>query len=106
MNKKIKLLEKLDIELQAFKENLMKYTKEEIMFRSYEIAIKNEMRDMFEDRDLDSEELDTLLQGDNILDSCFNEWIHEDSNLQEMFEYTLDRTIEDYKYLSKKDKER
>ena len=80
----------------------MKGTKEEIIYRSYESAIKEEMKDMFEFRELEDEELDSLLQGDNILETCYNEWLHEDSNLQELFEFTLERTIADYKYIHRK----
>lgn len=95
------LQEKLEQEIKELVQKLLKLEPKMILDRAYEYVSKIHIKDEILDRNLDSEEMKALLKTDNVLQICFDSWLEEDSSLCEMYETsiedTLDELVEDYK---------
>lgn len=109
-NLKQKLDEKIDNEFANFIEELKKFSPNTIIDKAYEIISKEEMIYKIKDKEYSISELKALLNSDNILDKCYDEWLKRDGNFNEVLEYTvndrIDLIIRNYKEKNKKQMER
>lgn len=96
-----KLQEKLEQEIKDLEEELLQLEPKTILDRAYEYVSKIQIKDEILDRDLDYEEKNAIMKADNVLQSCYESWLDEDSSLSEMYEFSIDEAIEniveDYK---------
>lgn len=93
-NLKRKFEEKVNKELEDFKENLLQYDPKIIIDRAYELVSKQEMVYKIIDRDYTTSELKYLLKTNGILDECYDEWLESDGNFNEILEYAVDDRME------------
>ena len=88
-----KLEEKVNKELQDFKENLVDSKPSAIIDKAYELVSKEEMTYKIMERDYTNAEIKALLKTNNILDQCYYEWLKSDGNFSEALEYTVDEKV-------------
>ena len=108
------LYEKLENELASYKKELESLTVKEIIDKSYETAIKEEVIYLFypESKEFDLDELKALKNEKNSLDTLYQGWMDCDMNICELVEDSARDTVEDLardfkeKQVKKKDKER
>lgn len=91
---KQKLNKKIEQEYNEYIEELKKCEAETILDRAYEKVSKEEMMYKIKDKDYSSIELKTLLEKDNILNECYDEWLKSDGNFNEVLEYAVNKRIE------------
>lgn len=89
------LQEKLEQEIKELEEELLQLEPKTILDRAYEYVSKIQIKDEILDRNLDYEERNAIMKADNVLQSCYDSWLDEDSSLSEMYEFSIDETIED-----------
>lgn len=98
---KEELIEKVEKELELFKQKLKKMTPKEIIESAYELTVKKEIISGFQEMYLDVEELKPLLKEDNILDKFYKDWENSDGRLGEQVYLTMPDSVEtvvaDYK---------
>lgn len=93
---KNKLIEKVERELEEFKDTLRGLSADEIMDNSYKLICIIEMKDyLIYDKELSKFELKTLLKREHILEQCYDNWLDSDANLREPLEFSVDDTIEE-----------
>lgn len=92
---KNKLIEKLEREINEFKDALRGLSADEIMDNSYKLTCITEIKDyLIYDKDYSRFELKTLLKNTNILEECYDDWLSCDGNLRETLEFSVDDTID------------
>ncbi len=101
-----KLQNKLNTELKNYKTELLKGSKNDILEHSYQTTIKEEIKNfIFEiSAHLNSNELQSLYNTKDILNSIYNDWINYDSPFStdlencifESVEHIKKRYLEDY----------
>ena len=92
---KNKLIEKLEREINEFKDTLRGLSADEIMDNSYKLTCITEIKDyLIYDKDYSRFELKTLLKNPNILEECYDDWLSCDGNLRETLEFSVDDTID------------
>lgn len=92
---KNKLIEKLQREINEFKDTLRGLSADEIMDNSYKLTCITEIKDyLIYDKDYSRFELKTLLKNPNILEECYDDWLSCDGNLRETLEFSVDDTID------------
>ena len=89
------LQEKLEQEIKELEKELLQLEPKTILDRAYEYVSKIQIKDEILDRNLDYEERNAIMKADNVLQSCYDSWLDEDSSLSEMYEFSIDETIED-----------
>lgn len=96
MEEIIQLLKiKLENEFSKYADNIIKnYTPEQILKKSYETTVKEQLKDEITNRDLSKEQIRALLKTDNLLDEFYNDWLDEDSRLGEILENSIDTTLD------------
>ena len=108
------LYEKLENELALYKKDLESLSAKEIIDKSYETAIKEEVIYLFypESKEFDLDELKALKNEKNSLDTLYQGWMDCDMNICELVEDSARDTVEDLardfkeKQAKKKEKER
>ena len=108
------LYDKLENELASYKKDLESLTAKEIIDKSYETAIKEEVIYMFypESKQFDLDEIKALKKQDNSLETLYQGWMDCDMNICELVEDSARDTVEDLvkeyreKQSKKKEKER
>ena len=91
---KNKLIEKLEREVNEFKDTLRGLSADEIMDNSYKLTCIIEMKDyLIYNKELSKFELKTLLKREDILEECYDDWLSCDGNLREALEFSIDDTI-------------
>lgn len=108
------LYDKLESELASYKKDLESLTAKEIIDKSYETAIKEEVIYMFypESKQFDLDEIKALKKQDNSLETLYQGWMDCDMNICELVEDSARDTVEDLakeyreKQSKKKEKER
>lgn len=108
---KAEVIEKIEKEYDDFITELKRKTAEEIINEHcYEKVTKEEMLYKIRERDYETKELKALLKTENILSQCYDEWLSNDGNFNEILEYSVDNTIElitnDYRQKKSKIKSR
>lgn len=116
MEEKIRqeLYEKLENELTSYKRELATLTSKEIIDKSYETAIKEEVIYLFypESKQFDIDEIKALKNEKNSLETLYQGWMDCDLNINELLEDSVRDTVSDLaedfreKQAKKKDKER
>ena len=92
---KNKLIEKLEREVNEFKDTLRGLSADEIMDNSYKLTCIIEMKDyLIYNKELSKFELKTLLKREDILEECYDDWLSCDGNLREALEFSIDDTID------------
>ena len=75
---KNKLIEKLEREVNEFKDTLRGLSADEIMDNSYKLTCIIEMKDyLIYNKELSKFELKTLLKREDILEECYDDWDDE-----------------------------
>lgn len=90
MSKFNKLVEKLNKELNDFKNKIKDIGVEYAINHAYELTIKQTFIDVIDsslydyDEDVDNEDFDLLLKTENVLDKMYDEWIDSDYSLMDL----------------------
>lgn len=84
---------KLDKEFDTYKENLLQKTPEKILDKSYETAVKEEMKEGLKLMEFFPEELSAMLKTDNILDEFYHDWLDCDIQLNEVLDVSLEESV-------------
>lgn len=103
------LMKKIDQELFAYKQNLIKnYTPDEIIQEAYKINFKEQIRDILDSSILDRNEIKALLKTENVLDKVYGYWENSDGNIWELLEDKVNEKIENMtiEYEKRKEKAR
>ena len=103
------LMKKIDQELFAYKQNLIKnYTPDEIIQEAYKINFKEQIRDILDSSILDRNEIKVLLKTENVLDKVYDYWENSDGNIWGLLEDKVNEKIENMtiEYEKRKEKER
>lgn len=116
MEEKIRqeLYDKLENELTSYKKDLETLTSKEIIDKSYETAIKEEVIYLFypESKQFDIDEIKALKNEKNSLETLYQGWMDCDLNINELLEDSVRDTVEDLardfkeKQAKKKEQER
>lgn len=112
MEQKIReeLYTKLEMELSEYKKGLLELSGKEIIDKSYETAIKEEMIYSFypESEKFDINEIKTLKNQENSLNALYQGWMDSDLNICQLLEDnvydTLQELVEEQKENLKKNK--
>ena len=103
------LIKKIDQELFAYKQNLIKnYTPDEIIQKAYKINFKEQIRDILDSSILDRNEIKVLLKTENVLDKVYDYWENSDGNIWGLLEDKVNEKIENMtiEYGKRKEKAR
>lgn len=97
------LYDKLEKEYQGFINELIKLTPEEIIDKSYEKVMKEELKDMFypDNNYYDIRDLRGLIKADKPLEELYLGWMDFDGGIHEQLKYSVDDTLE---FLNKQQK--
>lgn len=116
MEEKIRqeLYEKLEQELTSYKQELSTLTTKEIIDKSYETIVKEEVIYLFypESKQFEIDELKALKNEKNSLETLYQGWMDSDLNINQILEDNVRDTVSDLadeyreKQSKKKDKER
>ena len=90
-----KLEFKLNKEYFEFTEGLLRKSKEEILQKSYEITVKEEIKDILlsDELNLHDKEKIILLNTDNVLTEFYHDWLDIDIPLGDALRDTLEESI-------------
>ena len=92
---KNKLIEKLEREVNEFKDTLRGLSADEIMDNSYKLTCIIEIKDyLMYDKELSKFEFKTLLKREHLLEECYNDLFNYEENLREALEFSVDDTID------------
>lgn len=106
MNLKEELYDKLEKEYNEFIEDLKTKAPEEIISKSYEKVIKEELKEMFypEINNYDLYELKILNKTKNPLEELYQGWMDYDGGVHEPLECSVEETLEFLKEQHEKSK--
>ena len=89
-----RLLDRMNRENEVYQGNLLKQPPEKIIESAAEIAVKNDILFLFENNEMSSEQIDTLLTFENPLKEIYNQWTDTETTymdmLREVMEYLID----------------
>lgn len=91
---KTEFIEKVEQEYSNFKEKLEKKSPKEIISKSYELVVKEQIKDELKYRNYDINELKALNKKYDVLEEFYQDWLSADGRLGEILENTIDDTIE------------
>ena len=91
---KQKLEEKLDTEYKKLIEELKKCSPEKIIDRAYELIVKDEIIGQIKEMNLDEIEIKAMIQENNLLSECYEDWRNADGRLGETIYPTIVDTID------------
>lgn len=78
---KDKLYDKIEKEFKEFTESLQLLQPDEIIEKSYEIAIKQELTYVFQNDLFSEKEMEDFLKVDYLLSQCYCEWLGNDYSI-------------------------
>lgn len=84
---------KLAKEYRKFIRNLFSLNKREIINRSYEITVKEQIKDILKEMNLHELEKEVLFLRDDLLAELYQDWIHYDATLKEPITDSVDKSI-------------
>lgn len=91
-----KLYNKISLELLSFKSDMKDCEKDYVINNAYEIAIKEEIRDMFFGTEkYNKYELQALLEKENTLNFLYDNWMDSDGGIHSVIEENLEIGITD-----------
>ena len=98
---------KLAKEYRKFIRSLFSLNKREIINRSYEITVKEQIKDILKEMNLHEVEKEVLFLRDDLLAELYQDWIHYDATLKEPITDSVDKSISTIlRNLGTKNKER
>lgn len=92
---KEKLEMKIDQEYDELVEELKKSKPEIIIERAYELISKEEMTYKVKSLDYEDKDIKILLKRKNILNECYENWLEEDSQFNQLLDDCVSDTIEE-----------
>ena len=90
---KQKLIEKLEIELEDYKEFLRQKSPDEIIESAYQLIVKDTIIDEMKEKNLDYYELKVLIKQKDLLAELYEDWRNSDGRLGENISYEMDNSI-------------
>ncbi len=94
MNNKEKLSKKVEKEYTNFIEELKDKPPQNIIDKCYEKTLKEEMKDKLQCMELNDIQISALLCQGNILSEFYEDWLHNDLNINEILEISMEDSIE------------
>jgi len=94
MNNKEKLSKKVEKEYTNFIEELKDKPPQNIIDKSYEKTLKEEMKNKLQCMELNDIQISALLCQSNILSEFYEDWLHNDLNINEILEISMEDSIE------------
>ena len=95
MQENDKLLRKLEQELNHYKEYVKEQGIDFAIDKAYELTVKQEIIDcLIYDNNFSKEQINALLKCDNVLEQCYDEWLHSDGNLRETLNFVVDDRVD------------
>lgn len=91
---KQKLFQKVEKELDSFKQELRQKTPDEIIENAYKLTAMNGIIGELKERSFDYNELKALLKEDNLLSEFYEDYRNSDGKLCENVQYTMEDTID------------
>lgn len=93
-----RLLDRMNRENEVYQGNLMKQPPEKIIESAAEIAVRNDIIFLFENNEMSSEQIDTLLTLENPLKEIYKQWTDTETIymdiLREVMEFLIDQQDE------------
>lgn len=87
------LVRKVKGEYADYLNELIEMSKEVIIDKSYETAVKQEFIDELQYSDLYVDEKKALMNRDHLLDEFYNDWLDNDTGLYEALDNSFDETV-------------
>jgi len=87
------LIRKVKDEYADYLNELIEMSKEVIIDKSYETAVKQEFIDELQYSDLYVDEKKALMNRDHLLDEFYNDWLDNDTGLYEALDNSFDETV-------------
>ena len=84
---------KLAKEYRKFIRSLFYLNKREIINRSYEITVKEQIKDILKEMNLHEVEKEVLFLRDDLLSELYQDWLHCDATLKEPITDSVDKSI-------------
>ena len=84
---------KLEREYRKFIRSLYSLNRKEIINRSYEITVKEQIKDILKEMNLHEVEKEILYFKDDLLTELYQDWLHHDSSLKEPITDSVDKSI-------------
>ena len=91
---KQKLYEKMEDELKNYEQELLKMQPKEIIENAYQYTVKSEFISQIKEKNLDEDEIKSLLREKDLLSQFYEDWRNADAQLGEILSYKMDDTIE------------
>ena len=91
---KTEFIEKVEQEYSNLKEKLEKKSPKEIISKSYELVVKEQIKDELKYRNYGINELKALNKKYDVLEEFYQDWLSADGRLGEILENSIDDTIE------------
>ena len=89
-----KLFNKLEQEMNNYKDYIKERGVEFAIDRAYELTSKQEIIDALRyDNSLSKVQIKALLSRDNLLDELYDDWLSFDGNMREHINYSLDKSL-------------
>ena len=105
MQDKDKLQQKLEQELNDYKQYVKEQGVDFAIDKAYELTVKQEIIDVLVyDTDLSDKQIKALLKTDKVLDECYDDWLHCDGNLKDTLSFSVDESVNTITDKFKKDK--
>ncbi len=96
---------KLDKEFDNFCENLKTKTPEEIIEKSYEITVKDELKEEIKNMNLHDKEKAIMIEQNDLLTEFYHDWLDTDVPLGDVLKETLEESVSTLtRYYGKQDK--
>ena len=90
---KQKLIEKLEKELQKYKDYLRQESPDEVIESAYQLVLKYTIIDEIKEKNLDYYELKALIKQKDLLAELYEDWRNSDGRLGENISYEMDNSI-------------
>ena len=97
------LYQKMEKELEDFKNELRASTPDEIMSRAYELVIKEDILYHMEYNDLTDEQAKALLKDKKPLDSAYQKWEHMDTHYMDLIGDAVEARADELIQMKKRD---
>ena len=91
---KTEFIEKVEQEYSNLKEKLEKKSPKEIISKSYELVVKEQIKDELKYRNYGINELKALNKKYDVLEEFYQDWLSADGRLGEILENSIDDAIE------------
>lgn len=89
-----KLQEKLEIELEEFKQEVKKMGADIAVDKAYELTVKQEIIDsLLYDNNLSKKNISAILACKKPLQKMYEDWLTQDGNLRGELNFSIDRSV-------------